>query len=112
MSYHKVIYEKLFPYAPYLNERIGIEILVETGQSPYDALQNAKDIVDQFYKLNAPQQPIPETHSIVADNQIVPIVQVEEPVVQVNSASGLRTFPSGLPPAKSPYLKNSGLLMP
>jgi len=37
MSYHKVIYEKLFPYAPYLNERIGIEILVETGQSHYDS---------------------------------------------------------------------------
>ena len=75
MSYHKVIYEKLFPYAPYLNERIGIEILVETGQSPEDCLKEAKDIVDKFYSSNTPQ--LIETHSIVADNAVVPIVDIK-----------------------------------
>jgi len=77
MSYHKVIYEKLFPYAPYLNERIGIEILVETGQSPEDCLKEAKEIVDKFYASNLPQSPFPETHSIVADNAVVPIVDIK-----------------------------------
>jgi hypothetical protein len=77
MSYHKVIYEKLFPYAPYLNERIGIEILVETGQSPEDCLKEAKEIVDKFYASNLPQSLFPETHSIVADNAVVPIVDIK-----------------------------------
>ena len=77
MSYHKVIYEKLFPYAPYLNERIGIEILVETGQSPDECLKEAKEIVDKFYASNLPQSPFPETHSVVADNVIVPIVDIK-----------------------------------
>jgi hypothetical protein len=48
MSYYKIVYDKLFPYAPYLNERIGIEILVESSQDPMDALEEARKIVHDF----------------------------------------------------------------
>lgn len=77
MSYYKVVYDKLFPYAPYLNERIGIEMLVEAGQSPAEALQEAKKIVEDFYHASNPH-PVSAV-SIVADNVPVPEVQLEKP---------------------------------
>jgi hypothetical protein len=65
MSYYKVVYDKLFPYAPYLNERIGIEILVETSQDPLEALEEARKIVHDFRnkhiqaELSHQYEPIP-----------------------------------------------------
>ena len=76
MSYHKVIYDKLFPYAPYLNERIGVEMLVEVGQDPLEALKQCKDIVEGFYQdslksaNNAQLQPSIE--------QLPPVIQQKE----------------------------------
>jgi|GEM_PF-4846950 len=83
MSYHKVIYEKLFPYAPYLNERIGIEIIVEDGQSPEEALTEAKRVVDDFYLKNAPQVITGVTE--VADNRTIPNVPLDKgPVTKLS----------------------------
>ena len=48
MSYYKAMYEKLFPYSPYLNERIGLEILIEIGQDPIEALIDARSKVHEF----------------------------------------------------------------
>jgi len=110
MSYHKVIYEKLFPYAPYLNERIGIEILVETNQSPAEALAEAKKIVDEFYLSNLPVQQF-ETHSEVADNKPVPVVQVQKveseieiAVREINECTDMLTL-------KSYWLRSKGNLV-
>jgi hypothetical protein len=66
MSYYKVVYDKLFPYAPYLNERIGIEILVESSQDPMDAIEEARKIVHDFRnkhiqaELSHQLEPIPD----------------------------------------------------
>jgi len=92
MSYYKVVYDKLFPYAPYLNERIGIEILVEVGQSPTEALQEAKRIVEDFYHASNPQ-PISGV-SIVADNVPVPEVQVakEAPISDLQAIENCTTL--------------------
>lgn len=55
MSYHKVTYEQIFPSSAYLNERIGIEILVEKGQDPESALMECKKIVSDFHKKSRPE---------------------------------------------------------
>lgn len=55
MSYYKVIFAKLYANSAFLNERIGIEILVEQGQDPKEALQEAKRISDEFHKESNPE---------------------------------------------------------
>lgn len=100
MSYYKVIYDKLFPYAPYLNERIGIEILVETGQSPQDALLEAKTIVEAFYKEQSLANRPPETTTItIPESQQEIQVQKEIPkstslIDDINSCTEVKVLES------------------
>ncbi len=83
MSYYKVVYDKLFPYAPYLNERIGIEILVETSQDPMDALEEARKIVHDFRnkhiqaELSHQYEPT-QQESLPPEPAVLPSIQVEE----------------------------------
>lgn len=48
MKIERIIYQKIFPLAPYVNERIGVEVKIEEGESPEDALLEAKKFVGKF----------------------------------------------------------------
>ena len=59
-----ISYQKLFPLGIYINERIGIEMQLDDGDSPEVALAKAKEIVHKFHKDSNPElvdsQPIPD----------------------------------------------------
>lgn len=79
MSYYKVTYDKLFPYAPFLNLRIGVEVLVETGQNPTDCLHECKKIVEDFYKES---NPMPDENMVgTITRTIEPVLMGDESVI-------------------------------
>lgn len=52
MQITEIYYEKVFPIAPYVNEKIGVKITLDKEESPELALQVAKDFVNKSgYKL-------------------------------------------------------------
>lgn len=56
MKVVKVLYQKVFPLAQYVNEKIGIEIELDTskGDDPDHAFDNAKSFVEKWHKLGNP----------------------------------------------------------
>lgn len=48
MKFDKIYYQRIFPLGPYINERIGVEILIEDGESPEAALAEAKKFVGKL----------------------------------------------------------------
>lgn len=83
MHISKVNYTKTFNLGSYQSEKIGVEIDLNEGEDAKEALAAAKDLVHEYYMEGLPLQP--ETHSVVADNAIVPIVQVEkEPTTKLS----------------------------
>lgn len=53
MKVDRISYQKTFPLAPYVNEKIGVEIQLD-GDSPEQALYNAKKIVEEWHKQSNP----------------------------------------------------------
>lgn len=45
-----VNYQKVFQLAPYVNERIGVDMQLDDGDSPLEALAKAKDLVEKFHR--------------------------------------------------------------
>lgn len=90
MHISKVNYTKTFNLGSYQSEKIGVEIDLNAGEDAKEALAAAKTLVHEYYMeglLTHPvaATPFPETHSVVADNAIVPIVQVEkEPLTKLS----------------------------
>lgn len=50
MRFDRISYSKIYPTSSFLNERIGIEIIVEEGGDPKEALRAAKQLADEFNK--------------------------------------------------------------
>ena len=71
----RISYQKTFNIGSYQSERIGVEIELNSGEDAKEALSTAKSLVHEFYMEGIPQQI--ETHSVVADNIIVPIVDIK-----------------------------------
>ena len=76
MQITTINYTKTFNLGNFSSERIGVEISINEGEDAKEALNTAKNLVHEYYMEGLPTQP--ETHSIVADNKVVPIVQVEK----------------------------------
>ena len=72
-----ISYQKLFPLGIYINERIGIEMQLDDGDSPEVALAKAKEIVHKFHKDSNPE---------LADSQ-PSIPSPELPIAQVQKDS-------------------------
>lgn len=68
MKVDKVTYQKVFPLSPYVNEKIGIEIQVDEGETPEDCLLFAKDTVENWHKKHNP-----ELQLTLSDDQIAEI---------------------------------------
>ena len=75
MKIDRISYQKTFNIGSYQSERIGVEIELNSGEDAKEALSTAKALVHEFYMEGIPQQV--ETHSVVADNVIVPIVDIK-----------------------------------
>lgn len=84
MRFVKVKYEKVFPLAQYVNEKIGVEIELEYGDSEDDAFALAKAKAERWHKEGNP-----ELHYLTINAGIVnepPVVQKEnyQSVLTVN----------------------------
>ena len=52
MKIDRVTYKKIFPLAPYVNQQIGVEVQVDEGEDPKDALDYAKGFIEGWHKDN------------------------------------------------------------
>ena len=52
MKVDRINYQKVFPLGMYINERIGVEIQLDKGDNPEEALLKAKEMVEAFHKEN------------------------------------------------------------
>jgi len=52
MKIDRINYQKVFPLGMYINERIGVEIQLDKGDNPEEALLKAKEMVEAFHKEN------------------------------------------------------------
>lgn len=55
MKFEKVIFYELFPTSSFANQRLGVEVALDDGDSPLVAFERARDMVrEAFNKLNPP----------------------------------------------------------
>jgi Na+-transporting NADH:ubiquinone oxidoreductase subunit NqrF len=54
MRADRISYQKLFPLGMYINEKIGVECIVNEGENPATILQEAKLMVEKFHKDSNP----------------------------------------------------------
>jgi hypothetical protein len=61
MKIKTIFYERVFPIAPYVNEKIGAEATLEDDDNPSDCLAILKETVEMWHKQN--ETKINETQS-------------------------------------------------
>ena len=67
----RVSYQKIFPLGQYINEKIGVDILVNDGEDPMQLLEQARLMVHEFHeKNNGHPDTVPGDHPI-------PVVQID-----------------------------------
>ena len=52
MRFTQVSYQKTFNLGSYQSERIGVELELSEGESPKEALDTAKQLVEEYHKEN------------------------------------------------------------
>lgn len=50
MKVDRIFYQELFPTGLYANQKIGVEGVIEEGETEKEALLKAKNIVQEFFK--------------------------------------------------------------
>jgi predicted RNase H-like HicB family nuclease len=75
MKVEKVLYQRIFPLSPYVNEKVGIEIIVEDGESASECLDAAKETVEAWHKSNIPPQ---ETYDAPIPEESLPVIDVQD----------------------------------
>lgn len=73
MKVVKVIYQKVFPLAQYVNEKIGIEIELDGMDDEGKAFKIAKDTVEKWHKEGNPQM-----QEAPAGEAPIPVIQVDK----------------------------------
>lgn len=73
-----VNYQKVFPLAPYVNERIGVDIQLDDGDSPLEALAKAKEMVEQFHQEAKKGLVLEMVTSEIPINQPLPIIETQK----------------------------------
>jgi hypothetical protein len=92
MGYYKVNYDKLFPYAPYLNLRIGVEYIVEDGQDPKECLSMCSKVVEDFYKESNPNIPQCDEDLTISVEPISPIESIKKDIQDCDSITNLESY--------------------
>ena len=64
MKIDKIFYQRIFPLGPYLNERVGVEIKIEEGESPEEAFSEAKKFVSKLGSDLEDKIPVEKTNGI------------------------------------------------
>lgn len=54
MRYNTIIYARTIPTGSYANEKLGVEIEIEEGETPEQAFAQAKELIDKIHKENNP----------------------------------------------------------
>lgn len=55
MHISKVYFEKIYPTSSYINERVGIEVVLNQGESANEALDIARELSDEWQKEKHPE---------------------------------------------------------
>jgi hypothetical protein len=78
MKIKTVTYQKTFPLAQFVNEKISAEVELQDGDSPEEALANAKSLVEKFHKDTNPQlySNLQQTNGVSKEN--VPVIAVKK----------------------------------
>jgi len=63
MHIKSVAYTFTFNIGSYQSEKIGVEVELNAGESANDALETARNLVNEFHEKNFPKQDIPDYES-------------------------------------------------
>ena len=113
MTVTTISYQKVFPLAQYINEKIGIEIQVDPDDSPEVALDFAKKTVEEWHRASNPgntltvnpeyahhlQEPLP--HSL-APKEVN--LRDESTEIAIDNASSLEELANIKPSCTTPEL--------
>lgn len=98
MRFKTIQYSKLLPTSSYLNERIGVEIELETGESADEAISMAREFVKESHKKEYPElYKFNESSLTVEEASIVKEIEV------CDSVEKLARFKNGLTKNTKPY---------
>ena len=78
MKITTVSFNKAYNIGPFLNERVGVEAIIEEGDNPIEVLQNLRELSDRFNEVNNPHRADQNTAPII--NEPLPEIQVEKPI--------------------------------
>lgn len=115
MQIERISYQKTFNLGSYQSERIGVDIILNAGESATEALDTAKSLVSQYHKDNNPQlqeliSPPALEKVIAVSPQVHPKLSQKEVVMQeinlsqsVNQLEGVRILSQKYPETKELY---------
>jgi hypothetical protein len=76
MEITKVYYERIFPLAPYINEKVGFEATIDgTVESEKEALTKLKQISEEWHIANNPQ--VHSDPNTFTDYSVIPSIQIK-----------------------------------
>ncbi len=78
MKPKSINYQKVFPLGMYVNEKIGIEVELGELDTPEEALNYAKDIVESWHKQSNPQLQLGTTTTEVVTPDVPLIPKTNE----------------------------------
>lgn len=55
MRIERVSYQKVFPLGMYINEKIGVELILNEGEDAMEALAEARKVTHDFFDKNNPE---------------------------------------------------------
>jgi len=60
MQFTSISFEKLFPTGAYMNEKIRVDMSLNLGDSPMDAIDEARKVVNENFEKNNPHLVTPD----------------------------------------------------
>ena len=104
MQFTVISFEKLFPTGAYMNEKIRVEVSLNLGDNPMDAIDAARKLVDENFEKNNPHLVTPDISIIPKSSKemmasyddSVPTHYNKQPTLeeQINSCSEIKTLES------------------
>jgi len=96
----KVILHKLFPYAPYLNEYIGLEDEQRVGETELEGIERLRKLVEQSHKNRYPELYIDSIIDTVSMSKVSNQATNEDSkedatqrmITAINSCTGLKVL--------------------
>jgi hypothetical protein len=74
MGIIKITYERVFPLAPYVNEKIGVEVDVRPGDNTDREFEYAKSIVERWHKEGNPSLYV----NLIQSPSEIPVIYKDE----------------------------------